>query len=97
MDKNFEDFIKFVGQQHAFLTDTTDQLNACYAVQVLLWSNRILISIDSFECALFKTDFGQHGIDIYVCYSKSLHVLPLRNVVGSYSVVISYHLAHAGH
>lgn len=28
------DVIKFIGRQHAFLTDITDQLNVCYGFQV---------------------------------------------------------------
>lgn len=33
--KNSIDVVKFVGRQHAFLTDIMDQLNVCYAFQVL--------------------------------------------------------------
>lgn len=33
--KDSIDFIKFVGRQHAFLTDITEQLNVCYGLQVL--------------------------------------------------------------
>lgn len=41
--KDLIGMIKFIGQQHAFLTDITDQLNICYAFQV--WNS--VISFDS--------------------------------------------------
>lgn len=49
--------IQFIGQQHAFLTDITKQLNICYTFKV--W--HFVDWIEMFEieyCCIFRTDFG---------------------------------------
>lgn len=72
------DVIKFIGRQHAFLTDITDQLNVCYSFQVRSPNSASLRTNSFFQIFVFASlDSELHRRNIFIYFVNNLWVLSL--------------------
>lgn len=78
------ELIEFIGRQHGFLTNITDELNVCYGFQVRVncWLIFAVWIIEWFHKKyFFWKDFGQHWIIIHVGRPNNLRILQRWNCI----------------
>lgn len=71
---NSNEWIKFIGRQHSFLTKIMDQLNFCYSFQVKHFRFVYSLIIHFLQNALFNQMMGIIGI-MFVDYVSAFHLI----------------------